>query len=167
MFLVMFFLVGNIFPYGGDIRFADAENSVACLPSKIWAPFFANPTRGICFYDAGKFGRSPRWTRTHEHVDVIGGAADDQRGPVHLSNNATEIGEQFRSKFRFDQRVAFASAEDKMEKDVAARMRHCLSPLQGWLSLRAHPRLAPWAAFFRDRKSTRLNSSHQIISYAV
>src|SRR5438128_5514359 len=124
MFLVMFFLVGNIFPYGGDIRFADAENSVACLPSKIWAPFFANPTRGICFYDAGKFGRSPRWTRTHEHVDVIGGAADDQRGPVHLSNNAAEIGEQFRSKFRFDQRVAFASAEDKMEKDVAARMRH-------------------------------------------
>jgi hypothetical protein len=32
----------------------------------------------------------------------------------------------------FDQRVAFASAEDKMEKDVAARMRHCLPPLQGW-----------------------------------
>src|SRR2546422_1518278 len=131
MLLVMFFLVGNIFPYGGDIRFADAENSVACLPSKIWAPFFANPTRGICFYDAGKFGRSPRWTRTHEHVDVIGGAADDQRGPVHLSNNATEIGEQFRSKFRFDQRVAFASAEDKIEKDVAARMRHLSSAPPG------------------------------------
>src|SRR5438552_11088112 len=139
MFLVMFFLVGNIFPYGGDIRFADAENSVACLPSKIWAPFFANPTRGICFYDAGKFGRSLCRARTHEHVDVIGGAADDQRGPVHLSNNATEIGEQSRSKFRFDQRVAFASAEDKMEKDVAARMRHLSSAPQGWLSVGAPP----------------------------
>src|SRR6266446_10584642 len=77
MLFVMFFLAGDIFHHRRDIRFADAENSVACLPSKIWAPFFANPTRGICFYDAGKFGRSPRWTRTHEHVDVIGGAADD------------------------------------------------------------------------------------------
>src|SRR5436309_9220164 len=131
MLFVMFFLAGDIFHHRRDIRFADAENSVACLPSKIWAPFFATPTRGICFYDAGKFGRSPRWTRTHEHVDVIGGAADDQRGPVHLSNNATEIGEQFRSKFRFDQRVAFASAEDKMEKDGAARMRHLSSAPPG------------------------------------
>src|SRR5438034_10376584 len=126
MLFVMFFLAGDIFHQRRDIRFADAENSVACLPSKIWAPFFANPTRGICFYDAGKFGRSLCRARTHEHVDVIGSAVDDQRGPVHLSNNATEIGEQFRSKFRFDQRVAFASAEDK-----------------------PRPRLAPWAAFFR------------------
>src|SRR5438309_7760856 len=54
----MFFLAGDIFHHRRDIRFADAENSVACLPFKIWAPFFANPTRGICFYDAGKFGRS-------------------------------------------------------------------------------------------------------------
>jgi len=89
MLLVMFFLVGNIFPYGGDIRFADAENSVACLPSKIWAPFFAYPTRGICFYDAGRFGRSLCRARTHEHVDVIGSAVDDQRGSVYLLNNAT------------------------------------------------------------------------------
>src|SRR2546425_10667909 len=139
MLLVMFFLVGNIFPYGGDIRFAEAENSVACLPSKIWAPFFANPTRGICFYDAGKFGRSPRWTRTHEHVDVIGGAADDQRGPVHLSNNATEIGEQFRSKFRLDQRVAFASAEIRWRRMLPHVCDICLPPLPGWLSVCAPP----------------------------
>jgi hypothetical protein len=50
------------------------------------------------------------------------------------------LGEQFRSKFRFDQRAAFPSAEDQMEKDVAARMRHYLPPLRGWLSY-AHPRL--------------------------
>src|SRR5438132_9360763 len=139
MLFVMFFLAGDIFHHRRDIRFADAENSVACLPSKIWAPFFANPTRGICFYDAGKFGRSLCRARTHEHVDVIGGAADDQRGPVHLSNNATEIGEQFRSKFRFDQRVAFASAEDKMEKDVAARMRHLSSAPPGLALCRRGP----------------------------
>src|SRR5258708_11680338 len=33
----------------------------------------------------------------------------------------------------------------------------------------SHPELLDWLAteFIRDRKSTRLNSSHQIISYAV
>src|SRR5437667_11513367 len=58
MLFVMFFLAGDIFRHRRDIRFADAENSVACLPFKIWAPSFSNGTRGICFYDAGKFGRS-------------------------------------------------------------------------------------------------------------
>src|SRR5947208_14411427 len=91
MLFVMFFLVGNIFPYGGDIRFADAENSVACLPSKIGAPFFANPTRGMCFYEAGKFGRSPRWMRTHDRVDVMSAAGEDQPGAVHLSSSAAAI----------------------------------------------------------------------------
>src|SRR2546425_10442025 len=133
MLLVMFFLVGNIFPYGGDIRFAEAENSVACLPSKIWAPFFANPTRGICFYDAGKFGRSPRWTRTHKHVDVIGGAADDQRGPVHLSNNATEINSGLIRGWR--SRVL----KIRWRRMLPHVCDICLPPLQGWLSVGAPP----------------------------
>src|SRR5216110_919783 len=110
MLFVMFFLAGDIFHHRRDIRFADAENSVACLPFKIWAPFFANPTRGICFYDAGKFGRSLCLASLEQ---------------CHLDRRTVQIEIQFRSE------GGFASAEDQMEKDVSARMRHCLSPLQG------------------------------------
>src|SRR5438552_10367853 len=40
--------------------------------------------------------------------------------------------------------------------------------MERWAAARASA-LPPWvlATFYRDRKSTRLNSSHQIISYAV
>src|SRR2546426_12048185 len=139
MLLVMFFLVGNIFPYGGDIRFADAENSVACLPSKIWAPFFSNPTRGIFFFDAGKFGPSPGWTRTHEHVDVIGGGAGDQRGPVDFSKNGPEKGGKVRSKFKVGQRGAFARAEIRWGRMFPHVCDIFLPPLPGWLSFGAPP----------------------------
>src|SRR5256885_7063731 len=49
--------------------------------------------------------------------------------------------------------------------------RHGLGPsLHGWRAapdLRARPALRPRAPGDRDRKSTRLNSSHLVISYAV
>src|SRR5947208_16078084 len=53
------------------------------------------------------------------------------------------------------------------------RLRHDIAPDDGWLDvvvLRAEGVFQSLSAFLelvRDRKSTRLNSSHQIISYAV
>src|ERR1700741_788033 len=51
---------------------------------------------------------------------------------------------------RFDERASALRREIKW-KDIAGCMGHFLSPLRGfgYFSGRLHPRLAPWAAFFR------------------
>src|SRR5258708_11062842 len=41
------------------------------------------------------------------------------------------------------------------------------SPCAFWEAATSSTRTSPWRSVQRDRKSTRLNSSHQIISYAV
>src|SRR5256885_12581107 len=47
---------------------------------------------------------------------------------------------------------------------AAAPARHPAAPVRWWCA----PRASPWAGWgSRDRKSTRLNSSHLVISYAV
>jgi len=68
----------------------------------------------------------------YQHMNVIRPAIDDQGAAVHFADDAAEIGEQVGPEFGLDQRAAFASTEDQMEQDVAARMRYFLRPSGGW-----------------------------------
>src|SRR5258708_16680632 len=67
----------------------------------------------------------------------------------------------------------FFQAEDGIRDDLVTGVQTCALPI--WPAAVARvcsrlPRFLPgysWLALLADRKSTRLNSSHQIISYAV
>src|SRR5258708_12587154 len=86
--------------------------------------------------------------------------------------------------------VFFFQAEDGIRDDLVTGVQTCALPICGWccsaicrftlasacsarawpvpLAVRKNRRSRPWSGMAKgDRKSTRLNSSHQIISYAV
>lgn len=130
MFLVMFFLASDVFRNRGYVRFTYAEDSVSGLPAEFRAAF-ANPARGVCFYDAGDLSWGVRWARAHEDMNVVDGSINYQSGAVHFANDAAEVGEQVIAEFGFHQGSAFAGAEYEVEKDIAAGVGHFLSPLRG------------------------------------
>src|SRR5688500_19671494 len=55
----------------------------------------------------------------------------------------------------------------RCEAHARKRRRHCADPLSPSLRHRDFDQLLHLLLPFRDRKSTRLNSSHLVISYAV
>src|SRR5712671_7226760 len=64
----------------------------------------------------------------------------------------------------------FFQAEDGIRDDLVTGVQTCALPIYAELGERAdglHVADQPEAPGAEDRKSTRLNSSHQIISYAV
>jgi hypothetical protein len=93
MFLVMFFLASDVFRNRGYVRFTYAEDSVSGLPAEFRAAF-ANPARGVCFYDAGDLSWGVRWARAHEDMNVIDGSINYQSGAMHFANDAAEVGER-------------------------------------------------------------------------
>src|ERR1700733_3748504 len=112
MFPMVFFLLGNVFCYVCDVRFAHAENGVSGLPCKFWIPFFMYPSRGVRLCDAGNFSGGMSGTNSNQHVDVVDGAVNDQRCSVHFADDASEIGKQVGSKIEFDQRASTLRRED-------------------------------------------------------
>jgi hypothetical protein len=85
----------------------------------------------------------------NQHVNVIGGAVDDQGGSAHFADDASEIGKQIWAELRLDQRTPALCAENHMQQNVGRCMRQSLSPRWGSPFVVADPRLAPWAAFWR------------------
>ena len=81
-------------------------------------------------------------------MNVIGGPVDDESRSTHLANDAAEIGEEVGTEFGFDQRAALVGAEDDVQQDIAAGVRHFFAPSGAW-PFTAYPRLAPWAAILR------------------
>src|SRR5438876_9108756 len=55
----------------------------------------------------------------------------------------------------------------RSDKNHVAGAEHLGDPLRGLVAVRTRRRFGPFHALDRDRKSTRLNSSHPSISYAV
>jgi len=64
-------------------------------------------------------------------VNVIGGPVDDESRSTHLANDAAEIGEEVGTEFGFDQRAALVGAEDDVQQDIAAGVRHFFRPFRG------------------------------------
>jgi len=86
---------------------------------------------------------------TNEHMNVIGGAVDDQCGSPCFADDASEVGKEIVAELRLDERTAALGAENQMQQDVGRRVGQSLSPRWGSPFVVADPRLAPWAAFLR------------------
>src|SRR5258708_24907290 len=67
----------------------------------------------------------------------------------------------------FPYTTLFRSAQPLVFSAVAQEFHDLLQILLGLVDAEAKQDLQEIVKFLRDRKSTRLNSSHQIISYAV
>src|SRR5208283_1492911 len=80
------------------------------------------PARRICFYNAGDFRSRLCRTNANEHVHMVGGAIDDERGATNFANDAAEVGEQIGANFRSDERLAILGAEDQVEDEIAGGM---------------------------------------------
>jgi hypothetical protein len=92
--LVVLFLRRDVPKNYGHVRFADAESTVTGLPSKRNIPFLMSPAGGVGFYDAGNLCRRLCGTNADQHVNMIGGAVDDERSAMHFADNTAELGEQ-------------------------------------------------------------------------
>src|SRR5208283_426777 len=89
----------NILGNRGHIRFAHTESALACLPGKLHPPLLVNPSRRIGLDDTRNLRRRMYGTNTDQHVHVIGCTVNDERGTVHLTNNASQVGEEVGTNF--------------------------------------------------------------------
>ena len=112
MLLVMGFLSRNILRDRSNVRFADAEYAISGLPGELNVSFFVYPSRRVCFDYACDLRRRVSRANPRQHVNVIGGAIDDEGRSAHFTNYAAEIGEKIGTNFGSDQWFAASGAED-------------------------------------------------------
>src|SRR2546428_9514026 len=106
MLLVMGFLSRNILRDRSNVRFADAEYAISGLPGELSVSFFVYPSRRVCFDYACDLRRRVSRANPRQHVNVIGGAPDDEGRSAHFSNYSAEISGKVSTEFRSDQLVA-------------------------------------------------------------
>src|SRR5258708_30074865 len=101
-----------------------------------------------------EFAPTQGWQIVREYVDVESGSKSDRPEFQRMFRDA--------SQRKFDL-VLFWALDRLSREGVLATLQH-LNPLDSYgVGFRSYSE--PYSV--RDRKSTRLNSSHQIISYAV
>src|SRR2546430_17524267 len=121
MLLVMGFLSRNILRYRSNVRFADAEYAISGLPGELSVSFFVYPSRRVCFDYACDLRRRVSRANPRQHVNVIGGAIDDEGRSPPFTKYSAEISEKKRTKFGSDQWVAALCAGDLMSGGNFAR----------------------------------------------
>jgi len=109
---VVLLLGRNVSGHRGNVGFAHGEYAVSGLPGKIGLPFFAGPPGRIRLDHTRQLGGRLRGTNPQQHMHVIGGATDDERGAAHFVDDASEVSEEVRTEFRGDQRHAALGAEN-------------------------------------------------------
>src|SRR5207244_11649104 len=92
MLLVMGFLSRNILRDRSNVRFADAEYAISGLPGELNVSFFVYPSRRVCFDYACDLRRRVIRANPRQHVNVIGGAIDDEGRSAQFTNYDAEIG---------------------------------------------------------------------------
>src|SRR5438093_11242205 len=92
MLLVMGFLSRNILRYRSNVRFADAEYAISGLPGELNVSFFVYPSRRVCFDYACDLRRRVSRANPRQHVNVIGGAIDDEGRSAHLTRYGAAVG---------------------------------------------------------------------------
>jgi hypothetical protein len=138
------------FFHGRNIRFANAEHAIPVLPGKFTRPLPPHPFRRIRLHYPHNLRGRMHGPNPQQHVNMITRTVDDDRSPLHLADDPSEISKQISPKLRLDQGPSPQRRENKMKQDVSRCMRQASSAPPGLLpSSQAHPRLAPWAALFR------------------
>jgi hypothetical protein len=66
-----------------------------------------------------------------QHVNVIGGAVDDEGGSAHFAEDAAEVGMEIGTKIRGDEGKSLFGGEDQMNNDIAAGLGHVSCALAG------------------------------------
>src|SRR2546430_16099166 len=102
MLLVMGFLSRNILRYRSNVRFADAEYAISGLPGELNVSFFVYPSRRVCFDYACDLRRRVSRANPRQHVNVIGGALDDEGRSAHFTKYVAQISGKIGTKFRAD-----------------------------------------------------------------
>src|SRR2546425_9936348 len=112
MLLVMGVLSRNILRYRSNVRFADAEYAISGLPGELSVSFFVYPSRRVCFDYACDLRRRVSRANPRQHVNVIGGATDDEGRSAHFTNYAAETREKIGTDFGAGPWVAGFGAEE-------------------------------------------------------
>src|SRR2546427_11870312 len=92
MLLVIGFLSRNILRDRSNVRFADAEYAISGLPGELNVSFFVYPSRRVCFDYACDLRRRVSRANPRQHVNVIGGAIDDDGRFAPFTKYGAEIG---------------------------------------------------------------------------
>ena len=99
---MMLFLVRDMPTDRRHIRFAHAERPIPGLPGETSFPLSSRPSRRVRLNHPHHIGHALRWTNANQHVDVIGGAIDDERSAAEFADNTTEVSEQIISHLGSD-----------------------------------------------------------------
>ena len=77
-------------------------------------------------------------TSTDQHMHVIAGAVNDQGCAAQFPDDAAQIREKSGTNVWTDQRLAQLGAEDQVNNDIAAGLRHFSFALSGLAAFSRH-----------------------------